>query len=158
MKINKLKIMKEKEDVELDLLRSNIKHSKKRLDIVIRLFTKYAFVEVATGAIFYEDLYHKKMSACMDMAHKKDEPFHKTLFEMIGFGQNPTEKEKLEQELEYYNKLLSLANSKLKSLPEDIKRKIVKDGFKNHDAWNLMWSNFSKLSALPEPKKKKVKK
>lgn len=150
-KQNKIVSKEIKEDIEIKILKSKIEMAKTGFDRYVEVLVRSAFIETCTGGAYFDGLFHDllkngyKHVDKADISQKdKDKLIRKWFFGGM-FGENLSEKEKLESELKYWKSLESWAKHNLTGLNEDLKKKIVIDSIKQQQLWSKQFDRNSEL-------------
>jgi alcohol dehydrogenase YqhD (iron-dependent ADH family) len=128
---NKKLTKKEVKEVKLKFLKDNLENKKRVYEIYIQALVKYNIKNIAYSAITSDDLFQKELQNKMKRITKNKKSFMK---EMFG---NPkqTEEERIQDNINYYDKLIIHAQMKISMLDDETKTKIAKDAVEKGHGW-----------------------
>lgn len=122
---------KEVENIKLKLAKGELEHKKRVYGEFIKVLVKYNIKNVAYSAIMYDELHSKSLERKMESLIGKPGELHKLVFGEC----DKTELERLNSNIEYYDKLISIAQSNIEQMQDDVKTKIAKDAIEKQYGW-----------------------
>jgi len=152
---------KTKEEWEIKILKQKIEQAKTGFDRYVETILRHSFIESCTGGPYFNEMFLKLMKHAYNKVRESDLPkeqkdkIENKWFADIMIG-NPsaTEKEKIEYNLKYHERLLSGAKHELEHLNEDLKKKIIIDSIEQRNLWLEQFNKNDKLyKALDEAAK-----
>jgi len=159
MKVKKLtkKEKKLKKEFHIKFLKDNLEHKKDVYETYIEALVKYNIKNVAYAAIKSEELFQRELMRKMENCRDNQKSFCDFMF-----GKKyDSEEEKIEANIDYYDKLIKQAQWKIANCEDSIKTKIAKDAVEKGYLWlKLSSENYSDENPKRKSKKKtkKVKK
>lgn len=121
----------EVENIKLKLAKGELEHKKRVYGEFIKVLVKYNIKNVAYSAIMYDELHSKSLERKMESLIGKPGEFHKLVFGEC----DKTELERLNSNIEYYDKLIKITQGMIEQMSDDIKTKIAKDAIEKQYAW-----------------------
>lgn len=118
-------------EMKLKLANGELETKKRVYGEYIKALVKYDIKGMAYSAIMYDELFHTALMRRLDSAKNAGETFSKLIF---GEGKQ-TKLERVKENTEYYDKLISIAQSNISRLSNDIQTKIAKDSIEKQYAW-----------------------
>ena len=112
---------------ECEELKEELEHTKRVYETYIEVLVEYHIAEVAYSAIMSQE--H------LDTSLKQLAETPGGLRKYIFGGEKPTEEEKLEKDVKYFQDLIKQIKSHIKMWDDETKTKIAKDSVEKHHSW-----------------------
>lgn len=131
-KIPKKRIITKKQMQELHIkfLKENLEHKKGVYEVYIKALVKYNLKNLAYAAIKADEYYQKELMKKMESLHKNG----KGICSWIT-GNSKTTEEKIQNGIDYYDKLIDYAQNKISMMNDKAKIKIAKDAVEKGYGW-----------------------
>ena len=114
----------------MKFLKEGLEHKKRVYETYIQVLVKYNIKNVAYSAIMAEEYFQKELMMKLDKCRKDKKSFMGWLF-----GEKCSEEERINKDIEYFDKLIKIVQNKIEMMDDKIKIKIAKDAVEKQEAW-----------------------
>ena len=142
------------EEYKLKYFEQELEHKKRVYKNYCRCIAEYYMPTAAHGVIYLDDMIHKEIKLSFELARKLEN--QNVMWDILHQDDDKNEgKSKVEQELEYYDKLISIAEDKIKGFNQDTRIKIVDKWIRAWSSLTYQWEYNDKLARKVAEKEKK---
>ena len=121
-----------KEEYKMKFLEDDLKHKEQVYETYIKALVKYNIKELAYSAIMYDELNHNTLMRNLEACRANNESLVKLMF---GDGKKLNDIERVESEIEYYDKLIRRCRGMIEGARDKVKEKIAKDAVEKSLSW-----------------------
>lgn len=142
-----------KKEIHLKFLKDNLDNKKRVYEKYIQVLVKYNIKNVAYSAIMSEEHFQIELRKRLDLFRNNSKSFMEFMFGKPGL----TEEERIESNIDYYDKLIKYAQHKIEMMGDEIKIKIAKDAVEKGVGWLKLCGDNYKDSEKKIVKRKAAK-
>ena len=151
-KVNQIRkeVKKTKEELRLEFAKQTLKDREEVLDECCEALAKYKDGdELGVRAIRSEKLKDNALKRVLEVCKDNGKRFSEIMFgnkEEREKIVKATELDKVNNDIEHINKLINIANYKIKNLSLDVRKKMVRDTINDMHSWNIFLKDISEMT------------